>query len=307
MRIYIRREIMRSWWNIRGHVFQWRIGFTFRMRVAQKNKLSRNSENQWARRCCFFREAASTSAALSRQPAAESSGGGVTFFVLLKRVDLPLQMTAECFVVRCVASRRSALSASERADGKKRARERKKLFFRTHTLSSAAPLVRRGFVLAGRRRAARTGWRSRGRIASFPMAIMPTREDNGAVASCREQHSAAKTIASQHPLVLTLLAAAAALPYVRAARGTYIYIYMYTPAAAFDTYMYATHIHAHTHTVHSSSASRRATIAAAEFYARRRRWVLLMRKRGDRGSFQNLYYMWVRARHVDMWACSQCY
>jgi hypothetical protein len=39
------------------------------MRVAQKNKLSRNSENQWARRCFFRRAAASTSTALSRHAA----------------------------------------------------------------------------------------------------------------------------------------------------------------------------------------------------------------------------------------------
>lgn len=202
-------------------------------------------------------------AAASTSTFSPRSTSGVTFFVLLKRVDLPLQMTAECFVVRCVASRaRASERASERAAGKKR--ERKKLFFRTHSMVLCCWCEGDSCWQAGRRRAARTGWRSRGRIASFPMAIMPTREDNGAVASCREQHSAAKTIASQHPLVLTLLAAA--LPYVRAARGTYIHA-----RAAFDTYMYDayTYIYIYICTVHSSSASRRATIAAAEFYARR--------------------------------------
>lgn len=133
-----------------------------RMRVAQKNKLSRNSENQWGRRALLFSHTASSFDLYGTfsPRSSSSSGGGVTFFVLLKRVDLPLQMTAECFVVRCVASRaRSRQRASERtaAAGKKRARERereKEVIF-PHTLWCAVLLWCEGdsCLLAGRQAA----------------------------------------------------------------------------------------------------------------------------------------------------------
>jgi hypothetical protein len=122
------------------------------MRVAQKNKLSRNSENQWGRRALLFFAHAEFSFDLygTFSPrSSSSSGGGVTFFVLLKRVDLPLQMTAECFVVRCVASRARSLAGARAAAGKKKSEREKEVIF-PHTLWCAVRCYGAKGIRAGR-------------------------------------------------------------------------------------------------------------------------------------------------------------